>query len=92
MIFTQPEFNNELIIYAERYAISRGSYSNGSVADMVLQLATDNELTPKTMTVLKRDIETALHDEVIPHLDQVLKWTDVQKVLEDKLKSLPNPE
>lgn len=77
------EMLNDLIVYAERYAIHRSSYANGSVADDVLKLAQWGLLYPKTITVLKRDIEEALR-EGLPYPDQQQKWTTVLSSLTNK--------
>lgn len=68
---------NDLIVYAERYAINRMSYANGSVADDILKLCGWGLLYPKTTSVLVRDIEQAFKDDVIPYDDQKKKWREV---------------
>ena len=84
----QNEAINELVVYAERYAINRGSYANGSTADMVEKLTLLRILTPKTMTVLVRDIKTALHDKTIPYDDQEAQWQTTLLTLEKTLEAI----
>lgn len=78
----QNDAINEMIVYAERYAISRGSYANGTMAQLVEQLADSGVLTPKTVSVLIRDIKEALRDDVMPYEDQVREWRKTLNTLE----------
>lgn len=81
---------NELIVYAERYAINRRSYANGSVADDILNLHRRGLLNEKTTGVLILDIEQAFRDDVIPYEDQKKKWREVLAQLKSPGK--PNRE
>lgn len=83
---------NDLIVYAERYAISRMSYANGSVADDILKLCRWNVLDKKTITVLIRDIKMAINDHSIPYKDQTEKWREVLLALQAQLTALKKEE
>lgn len=79
---------DELIVWAERYAIGRGSYANGTTAELAAKLIQQGKLSNKTLEVLRADIHGALEELRIPYPDQREKWIAVSdlagKALEAK--------
>lgn len=78
---------NEMIIYAERYAIARRSYASTEMADLIKRYAeTDGMLTRKTRTVLVRDIKQAFKEGDIYYDDQKRDWNIALKALTESLE------
>lgn len=65
---------DDMVVYAVRYAINRGSYASGTMAETVTLLANEKKLTFKTGSVIARDIRKALEEDTIPYEDQRRDW------------------
>lgn len=78
---------DELIVWAERYAIGRSSYANGTTAELTAKLIQQGKLSPKTLGVLRRDIHEALENDRVPYPDQRKKWIAVSDLAARRLEA-----
>ena len=81
---------DELIIWAVRYAITRNSYANNSVAEAACELINADILSAQTLAVLRGDILQALNDHTIPHEDQRDVWSAVAALAGERLEQKNN--